>query len=81
MHQERAAHLETLGEQYVTFARRRRDLIEGLDKTEILALVERWMEAGAALRPLLARPESTPPLKEGVKCQAQRNRLEVFLQR
>jgi hypothetical protein len=42
--QERAAHIETLGEQYVPFARRLRELVRGFDERQILILIEQYME-------------------------------------
>jgi CheY-like chemotaxis protein len=42
---ERAAHIETLGEQYVAFARRLRRLAKDFEEQEILALVEQYMTA------------------------------------
>jgi signal transduction histidine kinase/DNA-binding NarL/FixJ family response regulator len=42
---ERAAHIETLGEQYAPFARKLRALAEGFEEREILALVEQYMKA------------------------------------
>jgi signal transduction histidine kinase/DNA-binding NarL/FixJ family response regulator len=42
--QERAAHIETLGEQYVPFARKLRELARGFEERQILALVEQFVE-------------------------------------
>jgi CheY-like chemotaxis protein len=42
--QERAAYIETLGEQYVTFADRLRELVKGFEERQIRALIERYME-------------------------------------
>jgi CheY-like chemotaxis protein len=41
--QKRAAHIETLGEQYAPFARKLRELAQGFEEREILALIERYM--------------------------------------
>ncbi len=41
---ERVAHIETLGEQYVAFARRLHRLAQDFEEQEILALVEQYME-------------------------------------
>jgi hypothetical protein len=41
---ERAAHIETLGEQYVPFARRLSELAKGFEEDQILALVEHRIE-------------------------------------
>jgi signal transduction histidine kinase/response regulator RpfG family c-di-GMP phosphodiesterase len=43
---ERAAHIETLGEQYAPFARKLRELAEGFEERAILALVERYVKRG-----------------------------------
>jgi PAS domain S-box-containing protein len=43
---ERAAHIETLGEQYVPFAEKLRELAEGFEEREILALVRQYVEQG-----------------------------------
>jgi hypothetical protein len=42
--QERAAHIETLGEPYAAFARRLRELAKGFEERQILALVGQFME-------------------------------------
>jgi PAS domain S-box-containing protein len=42
--QERAAHIETLGELYVPFARRLRELVRGFEERQILTLIERYVE-------------------------------------
>jgi hypothetical protein len=42
--QERVAHIETLGEQYVPFARKLHELAEGFEERELMALVEQHME-------------------------------------
>jgi CheY-like chemotaxis protein len=44
--QERAAHLETLGEQYVPFANRLRELARAFEERAILALVEQYYGKG-----------------------------------
>jgi hypothetical protein len=41
---ERAAHIETLGEQYGPFARKLHELAEGFKTRELMALVEQSME-------------------------------------
>jgi response regulator RpfG family c-di-GMP phosphodiesterase len=41
---ERAAHIETLGEQYVSFARRLHELAKGFEERKLMALVEQHME-------------------------------------
>jgi CheY-like chemotaxis protein len=41
---ERAAHIETLGEPYVPFARKLRELAKGFEERDLLALVEQHME-------------------------------------
>jgi CheY-like chemotaxis protein len=41
---ERAAHIETLGEQYVPFANKLRELAKSFEEREILALVRRYVE-------------------------------------
>jgi response regulator RpfG family c-di-GMP phosphodiesterase len=43
--QERATHIEALGEQYVPFAHRLRELAEGFEERQILALVVQYLEA------------------------------------
>ncbi len=43
---EWAAHIETLGEQYVAFTRRLRELTIGFEETEILALIKQYMMEG-----------------------------------
>lgn len=40
---ERAAHIETLGEQYVPFARRLCELAKGFEERQILVLVIQYM--------------------------------------
>jgi hypothetical protein len=40
---ERAAHIETLGEQYAPFARKLRELAKGFEERAILALVVQYM--------------------------------------
>jgi hypothetical protein len=40
---ERAAHIETLGEQYASFARRLSELAKSFEERELMALVERYM--------------------------------------
>ena len=42
--QERAARIATLGEQYVPFARKLRELAKSFEEQELLALVERYRE-------------------------------------
>jgi CheY-like chemotaxis protein len=42
--QERAAHIETLGEQYVSFARKLHELAKGFEERELMALVVQHME-------------------------------------
>jgi signal transduction histidine kinase/DNA-binding NarL/FixJ family response regulator len=42
--QERAAHIETLGEPYLPFARKLRDLVRGFEERQILTLIERYVE-------------------------------------
>jgi hypothetical protein len=42
--QERAAHIETLGEQYIPFARKLRELAESFEEREILALMRQYLE-------------------------------------
>jgi response regulator RpfG family c-di-GMP phosphodiesterase len=41
---ERTAHIVTLGEQYVPFARRLRELAESFETRQIRTLIERYME-------------------------------------
>ena len=41
---ERASQIETLGEQYVPFANRLRELAKGFEEREILALMEQYMK-------------------------------------
>ena len=41
---ERAAYIETLGEEYVPFARKLRELAKGFEERQILALIERCVE-------------------------------------
>jgi hypothetical protein len=41
---ERAAHIETLGEQYAPFVHKLRELAKGFEDRAILALIERYME-------------------------------------
>jgi hypothetical protein len=41
---ERAAHIETLGEQYASFARRLGKLAESFEEGQIQTLIERYME-------------------------------------
>ena len=43
---EWAAHIETLGEQYVVFARRLHELTIGFEEREILALIEHYLMEG-----------------------------------
>jgi hypothetical protein len=40
--QERAAHIETLGEQYVPFARKLHELAWDFEERQILALIESY---------------------------------------
>jgi PAS domain S-box-containing protein len=42
--QEQAAHIETLGEPYLPFARKLHELAAGFEEREILALVRQYME-------------------------------------
>jgi hypothetical protein len=41
---ERAAHIETLGEQYVPIARKLRELAKSFEERAILTLVERYID-------------------------------------
>jgi hypothetical protein len=41
---ERAAHIDTLGAQYVPFADRLRELARGFEERQLLALVRQYME-------------------------------------
>jgi signal transduction histidine kinase/DNA-binding NarL/FixJ family response regulator len=41
---KRAAHIETLGQQYVPFVYKLRELVKGFEERQILALIERYME-------------------------------------
>lgn len=42
--QERAAHVATLGEQYVPFADKLHELAQGFEERQILALVRQYVE-------------------------------------
>jgi DNA-binding NarL/FixJ family response regulator len=42
--QERAVSIETLGEQYIPFARKLRELAKGFEEKQIVTLIERYME-------------------------------------
>ena len=46
MLQERTAHIEALGEQYVPFAHKLRKLAKGFEERQILALVQQYVDVG-----------------------------------